>query len=430
MVGSRRELERKQGVGSQRLVWKLLDEKFSMQEFSVGALEGDQDQQIAVAQESIAPSQDVNRLVRAYASDPRSLARMEGLSEHVRARLPFIFLGHSARSAGRIFGDFYNTEGIECLLDAEVNITTAPRVVPPALAEISEIMRGLRARKFACDERVACLRGLEYKENRWVLTVAPGNYSDFYLTNGACNTRLTVQDHCDNPNTDMLQRLQEWRQANGGVDAPSTFGEAVIRLHGELPDFSAGVYSNTIGVATVLISGDGHFIFADRNPKFVGVNPGINCPASGGVSWNQNQLQKMGVVGATLSTLGEESRAELGLKLRDVVGSAIHHQLGRLLGTELGDYDASFVGAARELKRGGSPEFFFAAYTHLSVVDIIKRIQANTNREKLEAASILSQPVGEAYRMIKAGGADVFHDKLLMNLMFAQKYLLEQGVRF
>lgn len=389
--------------------------------FSIGEI-GVREEIASVPQETVYRYDE--SLSRLFLDDPRSLRRLNlpgGL-----AQLPYIFLG---AANNEVFGSIYEPAGERSLLETQTDVTYNKHLSTEEVLEIKRLIKILqKGKKIVHNEEVACLRKLEKMDGRWRVEIGCGTYEDFYYSNGSDNLSFRPEDWKGKVSPDVMKQLEEWRKSWEG-SKPANVREACYQLYGGVPDFHEGVYGNTIGVASVLISSDGYFVFAKRNPKYVGVNSGINCPASGGVKWNEELLRNIGLAGANIQAIEAETSEELGLNLGQVMGFEIGRYFNTI-GIENGDYDLSMVGAMRELPRGGSPEFFFLAQARLDRKTIIQKIQNNDHRDKLEAAEIVTIPCKQAYDLIEKPQESSIHHKGVMNMVLVREYFKNKGIRF
>ncbi len=401
---------------------RSIESGYTFREFSIRTPEDEalDQQQLPVLPESpgVASARDAQNLVRHYQGSDPLVGIQLGLPQHIRDILPFTFLGHHDQE---IFGDFFTKQGERELFDAEVEIEDTPFTPDERANTLFDLVKQLRGpRQFTHDEEVACLRGLERRSNRWKCNVGPGRYHDFYYTNGADGVSLNPDDY---PETapEIQEQMHELQKL---LSAPRTVREAIYQLYGGLPDFNQAVYGNTLGVATLVRTSDNFFMFADRDPRRVAVNAGVNCPASGGVLWDEAMFRSHAMTGPTMKTMADETNEELGLKMGNVMVRSIQEHVTRTLSIPEGDYDVSFVGAAREIARGGSPEFFFFTNTHLTAADVANRVRNNHKPDKLEARTILALPETDLFRLLSdPSGMDAMHPKAMLNAVFIREFL-------
>ncbi len=403
-------------------------EVFEMEGYDMGVMPEVIDPK--VVQESKPRYNDMVALAEYAKQSSGSLLRRMEIPSHLQSVLPYTFMG---ANQVEVFGDFFSRTGESALFDAYGQIENRHFEPSSELNAVTDAIHIVRKNpSFKHNERVVSLRGLTRTKNRWSFTVGPAHYADFYFSNGSDNLSLLAEDHphLTVDEREELQNLVRTLPLFKGKP-PLNVRQALYASYGGLPPFDSGFYSNTIGVATILTTSDNDFVFVERNPVFVGVNPGVNCPASGGVEWDENVLRAEGLVGATTQTMRRESSAELGLKIGKLITHGMAHHVSETLGLSEDDGSLSFVGGARELPRGGSPEFLFLTQSSLSTRDVIGKIQGNTHPEKLEGSRIFVQPIAETYRMLSKPGSERYiQPKAVLNLLMVKEFFKEHGIQF
>lgn len=191
------------------------------------------------------------------------------------------------------------------------------------------------------------------------------------------------------------------------LDCPKgcTARQAIYATFGGLPSFGDHAYGHLLGVAGIVYTHDGYFVFVRRSSKTASVNLGINVTASGGVDFEAKEMNRLGFPLYLTTELVREAQEELGVEGKDMV---LHP-----------------VGFVRELPRGGSPEFLFLIEYNGNLEQLVSALHNNHNPhvdvDRLVFA-FSRKTISSLIRDKEAGA--ILHHKALITLIQIDRYCL------
>lgn len=340
--------------------------------------------------------------------------------------VPFTFLH---QEGNQTFGNYTNTEGQREFSRARAHTLNEHFSSRPDIAELWEFSQRFK-RNFPFDSVLSGLRSLNVENGKLEFGIAPCKYSRFFYTNRADGIRLDlsqaeqekwIAELGESAFNDLMKKAAELKQQYPGF---KTIGEIIKSKYPDLPSFNEHTRGDAIGVAGIVLTQDGHFIFVNRG-KNVAINHGINCTASGSVDFDENLLSTSGIQGLTGNNMIRETEEELGFKAGNLFIDGMSWYLQHELGFNQDDFDAIPVGFLRELRQGASPESMFLIRHKGTVSDVISAIKNNKHEEGKEIDRLVyALPQEDAGKLILTPGAtSIIQNKGLVNLMLIMEYL-------
>lgn len=245
------------------------------------------------------------------------------------------------------------------------SLRVVPEIVHPdaAVQPLLNVVKAARQQQVAHtlthNERVIGLAGIQ----NGCAVVRPQHYLDFLETNGASGLTL---GSIDNPAI-LYEAVSLWSWL--GIDFGEPFQDALIASVGDYPAYSSAVATHTIGVAAIMQTSDGWYLPVVRDATVVGVNTeGLNLAPTGAATWDGSVGGEL-LIERLIYALAEEAEEEFGL----------HPRM----------YSTVFLGGARELPRGGSPEFFFLMQLKLTREQMCDYYEAFDGIGKKEALAMM-----------------------------------------
>jgi hypothetical protein len=170
---------------------------------------------------------------------------------------------------------------------------------------------------------------------------------------------------------------------------------------GRCPEFSSEFWKYRLGVCSLIwLPRDKVFIFVRRGRAVQGLNVGRGFAASGAVDWDHVRGNDLNAI--LRSAMEQEAREEIANI----------------------DWEIIPIGAARELTRQGSPEFFFLLQSEMSTTELVAAMGKNTHAEAEEVDGLIySCTWASAQTLLDNPDAGIIHQKGLLNLALAAKYL-------
>ena len=328
------------------------------------------------------------------------------------------------------FGDFSGPDGQDAFADAEAFVEDGENSSPDWAKDLHRFAELKLARQFAFDEELTAMRGLERRGDKMRLTVGMSKYSEAFFSMGSEGVRFQVTPEDierltqQGVGAEHIAELRELHDKLSGHYGEVSIREAIIKQTGGLPDYNQRAHNYLLGVAGTVLTRDGNVAFVNRGAG-VSVNRGINVTASGGVKFKKEYLEKYGLQQHLGRQMGDETREEIGLQSGELLLGAMQERIRLELGLGEPDYDLITVGAARELPRGGSPEFMFLIKYKGDTSDLVGSIAGNTHEDRSEIDSLVyTYPMEEVGRLIRQPDAEaVVQHKGILNLMMIERYL-------
>ncbi|MFZ2682223.1 MAG: hypothetical protein WAZ14_03975 [Patescibacteria group bacterium] len=248
------------------------------------------------------------------------------------------------------------------------------------------------------DESVAGLCDLAHTASSVAVTLTKDKWSDARMSMDAGN--VIIESRPDDPE-DVQAALAELQQT----------GCKRIRdldgYTGRCPDFSSPLVRYRLGVCSVIWLEDrGQFMITRRGRAVNGLNTGRVCAASGAVNWRHVEAQ----------TPDKYGRVQLQAVLHAAMEEEAREEIADI------DWEITPIGAARELTRRGSPEFFYILQPkRLRLEALLEAMSANTHPGAQEVDDILYLLTPQLVReLMKPEAAGIIHPKGLMNLGLAR----------